>query len=116
MNPRPWGDLSAYDLNGMTQTWLVFLCPALPREPDNAIAGENEVCNLDDERGQKTIQLFGFGDYLSHRPIISLSQFSARRVEAEFAQTSFRGLKPDKLPIQSYAFTLPERFYITQPG
>ena len=61
----------------------------------------------------KIPQFFGFGDYLSHRPIIPLRQFSPRRVEADFGQTSFRGVKPYTLPIQTYAFTLPKRFYIT---
>ena len=62
---------------------------------------------------KKTIQFFGFGDYLSHSPIVPLRQLSPHRVEAEFGQTPFRGVKPDTLPIQSYAFALPERFYIT---
>ena len=43
----------------------------------------------------KIPQFFGFGDYLSHRPIIPLRQFSPIRIEAEFGQTPFRGVKPD---------------------
>jgi len=62
---------------------------------------------------KKTIQFFGFGDYLNHRPIIAFRQFSLYRVEAEFGHIPFRGFKLDTLPIQTYAFTLPERFYIT---
>jgi len=58
-------------------------------------------------------KFFGFGDYLSHCPIIAFPQFSSHRVKAAFGKTQFRGVKPDKLPIQSYAFTLPVRFYIT---
>jgi len=61
----------------------------------------------------KTIQFFGFGDYLRYSPIVPLRQLSPHRVGAEFGQTPFRGVKPDILPIQSYAFALPERFYIT---
>ena len=64
-------------------------------------------------RGQKTIEFFGFGDYLSHSPIVSLRQLPPHRVEAEFGQTPFRGVKLHTLPIQSYAFALPEQFYIT---
>jgi len=62
---------------------------------------------------KKTIRFFGFGDYLSHSPIVPLRQLSPHRFEAEFSQTPFRGVKPDTLPLQSYAFALPERFYIT---
>ena len=42
-----------------------------------------------------------------------LRQFSPHWVEAEFGQTWFRGVKPDTLPIQFYAFTLLKRFYIS---
>ena len=113
MNPRPCRDVSTYDLIGMTQIWHVLLCPALPREQDYVIASKNVVYHLDDGRGHKTIQFFGFGDYLSHIPNIPLRQLSPHRLEAEFGQTPFRGVKSVTLPIQSYAFALPERYYIT---
>ena len=113
MNPRPCSEVSAYDLIGKTLTWHVFLCPALPREPDYVVAVKNEVRYLDAGRGQKTIEFFGFGDYLIYSPEVPLRQISPHQVEAEFGQTPFRGVKPDTLPIQSYAFALPERFYTT---
>ena len=113
MNPRPCSDVSAYDLFGMTQIWHVFLCNALPREPDYVIAGKNEVHHLDAGRGQKTLQFFRFGDYLSHIPIVPLRQLSPHRVETEFGQNPFRGVKLVTLPIQSHAFAMPGQFYIT---
>ena len=108
MNSRPCCDVSAYDLIRMTQIWHVFLLTVLPREPDYDIASKNEVHLLDAGRGQKTIKFFGFCDY-------PLRQLSPHRVEVEFGQTQFHGVKPGTLTIQSYAFALPERFYITFP-
>ena len=113
MNPRSCCDLRAYDLIGMTQFWHVFLCPALPRDPDYVNASKNEVHHLDARRGQKTIRIFGFGDYLSFSTIVPFCHLSPHRVAAEFGQTPFSGVKPDTLPIQSYAFAPPELFYIT---
>ena len=52
MNPRPYSDLRAYDLSGMTYTWHVFICPAIPRGADYVIAGK-EVHHLDAGREQK---------------------------------------------------------------
>jgi len=90
-----------------------IFCPVLAREPDYVISSKNEVHYLDAGLGQKTVHFFGFCDYLSHSPKLPFCQLSPNRVEAVFGQTQFRGVKPDTLLIQSYAFALPEGFYIT---
>jgi len=82
MNPRPCSGVSNYGIVGMTQTWNVFICPALRRQPDYFISGKKEFRHLDAGRGQKNPQYFGFGDYLSYRPIIPILQFSQLRVVA----------------------------------
>jgi len=53
MNPQPCSDVSANDRIVITQTWHVFHCTALPREPEYLIDGKNEVRHLDAGRVQK---------------------------------------------------------------
>jgi len=99
MYPSPSGDDIPYYYFRMLQNMHLFLCSILQCDPDYVIADKYKVHHLDARGGQKSIQVFGLLNYLGHGSIVSLRQFAPHGFEAQFGQTAFGGVIPDRFLI-----------------